>query len=60
MTVLFIVLPIAVVLSGVAVAAFLWATNAGQFDDLETPAVRLLCDELTDHTPHQHPKNRPS
>ena len=51
MTVLFIVLPVAVVLSGVAVAAFLWATNAGQFDDLETPAVRLLCDELTDHTP---------
>jgi len=46
--VLFVVLPLAVTLSGLAAAAFLWATRAGQFDDLETPAVRLLCDELTE------------
>lgn len=46
MTVLFVILPVALVLSAFAAAAFLWATSAGQFDDLETPAVRLLCDEL--------------
>lgn len=51
MTVLFVILPLAVVLSGFAVAAFLWATRAGQFDDLETPAVRLLCDELAERSP---------
>jgi len=45
-SVLFIVLPLAVVLSGLAALAFVWATRRGQFDDLETPAVRLLCDDL--------------
>jgi cbb3-type cytochrome oxidase maturation protein len=29
----------------VAVAAFIWAVHHGQFDDLETPAVRVLHDE---------------
>ena len=51
MTVLFLVLPLAIVLSSVAVGAFLWATRAGQFDDLETPAVRVLCDEMGARTP---------
>lgn len=51
MTVLFLVLPLAVVLSGLAAVAFLWATRTGQFDDLDTPAVRLLCDELSERAP---------
>jgi cbb3-type cytochrome oxidase maturation protein len=46
MSVLFVVLPLATLLSGIAAVAFLWATRSGQFDDLATPAVRLLCDEL--------------
>ncbi len=45
MTVLFVVLPLAVALSALAALAFVWATRSGQFDDLETPAVRLLCDD---------------
>ena len=45
MTVLFIVLPLAVVFSAAAVAAFLWSTSSGQLDDLETPALRMLRDE---------------
>jgi cbb3-type cytochrome oxidase maturation protein len=42
MSVLYIVLPIALVLVGVAVAAFVWAARRGQFDDMETPAIRAL------------------
>ena len=57
MTVLFLVLPVAILLSAVAVAAFLWATNTGQFDDLETPAVRLLCDELAERAPAPPPRD---
>lgn len=45
MTVLFIVLPLALVIVGVAVWAFVWAADRGQFDDLDTPAVRLLHDD---------------
>jgi cbb3-type cytochrome oxidase maturation protein len=48
MTVLFLVLPLAVLLSLLAAFAFAWATRRGQFDDLETPAVRLLTDELSE------------
>jgi cbb3-type cytochrome oxidase maturation protein len=45
-TVLFVVFPLAVLLSALAAVAFIWATGRGQFDDLDTPAVRLLCDDL--------------
>jgi cbb3-type cytochrome oxidase maturation protein len=45
MSVLYIVLPLALVVVGVAVAAFVWATRRGQFDDLDTPAVRMLHDD---------------
>lgn len=45
MTVIFVVLPLAVVFSALAVGAFLWATRRGQFDDLTTPALRVLHDE---------------
>jgi cbb3-type cytochrome oxidase maturation protein len=32
-------------LPGIAVAAFFWATGDGQFDDLDTPAHRILWDD---------------
>jgi cbb3-type cytochrome oxidase maturation protein len=51
MTVLFVVLPLATVLSGLAALAFVWATRRGQFDDLDTPAVRLLTDDLLEREP---------
>jgi cbb3-type cytochrome oxidase maturation protein len=46
MTILYVVLPLATLLSVLAMFAFAWAARKGQFDDLTTPAVRLLCDEL--------------
>lgn len=48
MSVLYILLPIAVVLAAAAVAAFIWAVRRGQFDDLDTPAVRILHDDEAD------------
>lgn len=45
MSVIYIVLPIAIVLAAVGVAAFILATRHGQFDDLDTPAVRMLHDD---------------
>jgi len=48
MSVIFLVLPLAVGLSALATAAFVWAVRRGQLDDLETPAVRLLCDDLSE------------
>ena len=45
MSVIFLVLPLALVVVAVAVAAFVWATRRGQFDDLDTPALRMLHDD---------------
>ena len=42
MSILFLILPVTLLLSAGAAAAFAWATRSGQFDDLETPAIRLL------------------
>lgn len=45
MSVLFLVLPLALLLVGAAVWAYVWSARGGQFDDLDTPAVRLLHDD---------------
>ncbi len=45
MSIIFLILPVTLLLSAGAVLAFAWATRSGQFDDLETPAIRLLHDE---------------
>jgi cbb3-type cytochrome oxidase maturation protein len=43
--VIYVVLPLSLLLATVAVGVFIWATRRGQFDDLETPAVRMLFDD---------------
>lgn len=45
MSVLFIVLPLALVFVAAAVAACVWAIRSGQYDDAHTPAVRMLNDD---------------
>jgi cbb3-type cytochrome oxidase maturation protein len=47
MSVLYVLVPIALVLASVFVALFLWAVRRGQFDDLNTPGVRILTDDDT-------------
>lgn len=48
MNVLFLLIPVSLILLMLAVAVFFWAVRSGQFDDLETPAYRILMD--TDET----------
>jgi len=45
MNVLYLLIPLALLLLGLAVWAFFWAVGSGQFDDLDTPAVRILMDD---------------
>lgn len=45
MSVIFIALPAAIALAGAAVLAFVWAVRQGQFDDLDTPSVRMTQDD---------------
>lgn len=46
MNILILVIPMSIALGAGFVFAFLWATNKGQFDDLETPALRILSDDF--------------
>ena len=45
MNIVFVLIPLAILLLGAAVWAFIWAVNHGQFDDLEGPAHRILFDD---------------
>ncbi len=45
MNAILILIPVTLVLVGVAVLAFFWAANGGQFDDLDTPGLAILVDD---------------
>ena len=45
MSVLYIALPVAILLALAAVIAFVWTVSRGQYDDLDTPALRMLEDD---------------
>jgi len=49
MSVIYLLLPVAALLAAAAVAGFIWAVRRGQFDDLDTPAVRILHDDEDDN-----------
>ena len=51
MTILLLLVPISLLLLGVAIWAFAWAVKRGQFDDLDTPALDILVDDARDTPP---------
>jgi len=48
MSILLLLVPISLVLLGIAIAAFVWAVKRGQFEDLDTPALSILADDDED------------
>lgn len=54
MNILFLLIPLGLILLGLAVAAFFWATRSGQFDDLESPAWSVVMDD--DRAPDNAPR----
>ena len=47
MNILYVLIPLALLVLGAAVWAFFWAVGSGQFDDLDTPAMRVVMDDDT-------------
>lgn len=45
MSVVFFLIPLGILLTGVAVWAFIWAVNHDQFDDLDRAAHSILYDD---------------
>jgi len=44
-SILYLLIPLTLALVLLAGWAFFWAVNSGQFDDLDSPAWRILVDE---------------
>ena len=55
MSVLYVALPLAIALGGAALIACVRCIRSGQYDDLETPPVRILIDEPLRYPPAEPP-----
>lgn len=54
MAILLVLIPISLMLLGVAIWAFVWAVRRGQFEDLDTAALDILHDDLPPAAPQRH------
>jgi len=45
MSILYLMIPLGILIVIGVLWAFLWAVDSGQFDDLESPAWRILLDD---------------
>lgn len=58
MTILYLLIPLAVILMGIAIGIFVWSIRSGQYDDLEGPAHRILMDDDDPLIPRYRPKTK--
>ncbi|WP_240126338.1 cbb3-type cytochrome oxidase assembly protein CcoS [Thermomonas alba] len=59
MTILLFLIPISLILLGIAVLVFVWAVRNGQFEDLDTPALDILREEPPAPPDHRGRPHRP-
>ena len=45
MSILFLLIPLGLLMLGIGIGAFFWATRSGQFDDLESPGWSVVMDD---------------
>ncbi len=45
MDIIYVLVPLSLLLIGIAVLVFFWAVKSGQFEDMESPAHRILFDD---------------
>jgi len=57
MSILYLLIPLSLILLGLAVWAFFWAVKHDQFEDLEGPAYRILFDEDENDRPTDDRQN---
>jgi cbb3-type cytochrome oxidase maturation protein len=59
MAILLFLIPISLLLLGVAVWAFVWSVRDGQFDDLDTAPLDILRDDPAPPAPAQDQRKAP-
>ncbi len=59
MDIIYVLLPLSLFFGICGLLAYLWSVRSGQFEDLETPAHRILFeDEPAEKTPGKEPEKR--
>lgn len=58
MSILYLLIPLSLILLGLAVWAFFWAVKHDQFEDLEGPAHRILFDDDENDLPPEQRAER--
>lgn len=56
MNVLIILMPVALVLGGLGLVAFLWTLRTGHYEDLQGQAARILSDRYDEHPAEERPE----
>jgi cbb3-type cytochrome oxidase maturation protein len=59
MSVIYIIFPLALMIAIAAVIAYIWAVRSGQFDDLDTPGIRMLHDDEATDPPGKDKNHNP-
>lgn len=54
MATLFLLTGLALAIFALALGALVWSVRSGQYDDLDTPGVRLLADDVQPAKPRPH------
>lgn len=60
MTIIGVLMPIALLLGGLGLAAFVWSLRSGQYEDLDGAAERILHEDDPDETRTAAPDGRTS
>lgn len=56
MNVLYFIIPLALLISLLFIMLFFWAVSLGQYDDLDSPAYKILLDDITKDEIHADKK----
>ena len=56
MEIIYILLPASIILALIGLGAFVWSVKNNQFEDLETPAKRMLLEEDSEASKNQQHK----
>lgn len=53
MSIIFFLLPATILLALLALVAYVWCARSGQYEDLDTPPLRMLTDDLEERLPKE-------
>ncbi len=60
MEIIWILIPFAILLAGLFIYGFFWMVNNGQYDDLDSPQLRMLLDEKIKNQNQNQNINQPN